>query len=202
MASGAGNSPRERRRGLYRSFAQLRQAEPPDAYAIASTPCATATAIVAPHGGRIESGTSAVARAIAGEDLSLYLFEGRRRRGNWEHLHIDSERFDEPMCLKLVATAERVVTVHGARGIVPVVYVGGRDAALADRIADALNAAGFHASRTMRPALQGLHHDNICNRGTSGAGVQLEMSIGLRRLCRNTARLDAFAAAVRDALRR
>ena len=71
-----------------------------------------ATIVVAPHGGRIEPGTSEIAEAIAGADLSFYAFEGTRSRDNgW--LHITSTRFDEPQCLKLIASVERVVTVHG-----------------------------------------------------------------------------------------
>jgi poly-gamma-glutamate hydrolase-like protein len=65
-------------------------------------------ALVAPHGGGIEPGTSELADAIAASDLSFYTFEGLKPSGNTD-LHITSTRFDEPMCLTLLAssTSER-----------------------------------------------------------------------------------------------
>jgi len=36
----------------------------------------SAVAVIAPHGGKIESRTSEIVRAIAGKDFNLYLFEG------------------------------------------------------------------------------------------------------------------------------
>ena len=62
-------------------------------------------AVIAPHGGRIERGTSEVARAIAGEDLDLYLFEGCLPSLNFETLHLTSRHFDEPRALGLIAAA-------------------------------------------------------------------------------------------------
>jgi phage replication-related protein YjqB (UPF0714/DUF867 family) len=41
-----------------------------------------ALAILAPHGGGIEPGTSELAEAVAGEGLSFYAFEGLKRSGN------------------------------------------------------------------------------------------------------------------------
>jgi Poly-gamma-glutamate hydrolase len=69
-------------------------------------------ALVAPHGGGIEPGTSELADAIAGSDLSFYTFEGLKSSGNTD-LHITSTRFDEPMCLTLLASSSVVVTLHG-----------------------------------------------------------------------------------------
>jgi phage replication-related protein YjqB (UPF0714/DUF867 family) len=54
-------------------------------------------AIIAPHGGKIEPGTSEIAAAIAGDDYSLYRFQGLRDRPR-EELHITSAKFDEPTC--------------------------------------------------------------------------------------------------------
>ncbi len=64
-------------------------------------PANSAVAVIAPHGGRIEGGTSAVARLIAGADHGLYLFEGlRTANDNFDHLHLTSHCFDEPRCLE------------------------------------------------------------------------------------------------------
>jgi hypothetical protein len=71
-------------------------------------------AIIAPHGGKIEPWTSAIATAIAADDYCLYCFEGRKRRENRD-LHITSTHFDEPQCLTLVSGCDQVVAVHGAR---------------------------------------------------------------------------------------
>ena len=45
------------------------------------------TVVIAPHGGGIEPGTSEIAEAVAGDDLSFYAFEGIKSTGNHE-LHI------------------------------------------------------------------------------------------------------------------
>jgi hypothetical protein len=50
----------------------------------------SATAVVAVHGDPIERGVSRIARAIAGEDHNLYLFEGRLPDRNFERLHLAS----------------------------------------------------------------------------------------------------------------
>jgi phage replication-related protein YjqB (UPF0714/DUF867 family) len=43
----------------------------------------SSVAVVAPHGGSIERGTYEIARAIAGNDFSLYPFEGTKASGNY-----------------------------------------------------------------------------------------------------------------------
>jgi len=60
-----------------------------------------AFAVIAPHGGGIEPGTSEIADAIAGEKHSCYEFEGLKPSGN-SVLHITSTHFDEPMCLTVL----------------------------------------------------------------------------------------------------
>jgi phage replication-related protein YjqB (UPF0714/DUF867 family) len=162
---------------------------------------ASSVAVVAPHGGGIERATSAIARALAGDDHNLYLFEGRLAERNFETLHLTSHRFDEPDCLALVAQCEHVLTVHGcnARGELaepdPGVLLGGLDVALKARLAAALGAAGV-------PVLTGAHRfparhpDNICNRGRRRVGVQLELTGRLR----GGPLEPAFVAAVRAVL--
>ena len=71
-----------------------------------------ALAIVAPHGGGIEPGTSELADAVAAEGPSFYAFEGLKASGNVD-LHITSTRFDEPLCVDLLAASDVVVTLHG-----------------------------------------------------------------------------------------
>ncbi len=167
------------------------------------------TAIVAPHGGSIEPGTSEIASAVAGDDLSFYAFEGLKPCRNRD-LHITSPHFDEPRCLALLAAAGRVVTIHGKAGDGEEVCLGGRDAATRDRVRRVLTACGFTAVDHSAPGLQGREPLNICNRGNSGAGVQLEIARGLRRSlfaaldsagrCAPTQRFGDFVAALRQAL--
>ena len=89
------------------------------------------------------------------------------------------------------------------------VFLGGRDHALGERIKAALHREGFDVRK--HDDLPGMDKQNICNRGTSGAGVQLELSNAVRKktmfesLTREgrshpTARFDAFVAAVRGVL--
>jgi phage replication-related protein YjqB (UPF0714/DUF867 family) len=171
-------------------------------------------AIVAPHGGGIEPGTSEIARGLAGREIArglagreiarglagreiaralagreiarevagrefgLYCFEGLRPEGN-DKLHIASHRFDEPRGVRLVARARVVVAVHGCAGARQAIYVGGLDRHLRERLIAVLRQAGFEAERATGD-LAGCYASNICNRGRSGRGVQLEITGGLR----------------------
>jgi phage replication-related protein YjqB (UPF0714/DUF867 family) len=136
-------------------------------------------AILAPHGGGIEAGTSEIARAVAGSDFNLYLFEGIRNSGNYAALHLTSHRFDEPRCLTLLSACDHVITIHGCRGDTPGVLLGGLDAELKKRVCAAFNAAGIEA-RLDGHRFRAVHPRNICNRGRRGVGVQLELTSALR----------------------
>ncbi|HVS27768.1 MAG TPA: poly-gamma-glutamate hydrolase family protein [Burkholderiales bacterium] len=166
----------------YRNFHDLASHEREGTdFGIAFRDNASSFAIVAPPGGGIEPGTSEIADAIAGEDFSFYAFEGLKPDGNSD-LHITSTRFDECRCLSLVARARTIITVHGRDVEDQVVFVGGLNSALGRRIAAALERVGIKTSHHDDPTLQGLSPTNICNRGTSVAGVQLEIAVGLRRM--------------------
>jgi phage replication-related protein YjqB (UPF0714/DUF867 family) len=135
-------------------------------------------AIVAPHGGGIEPGTSEIAKALAGREFSLYCFEGVRPSGN-DELHITSHRFDEPTCIQLVGHAQTVVAIHGCAGQREAVYVGGLDRRLKAQFIGVLGRAGFNAEPGVGDHA-GCYACNICNRGSSGRGIQLELTRGLR----------------------
>jgi dimethylargininase len=136
-------------------------------------------AIVAPHGGGIEAGTSELADAVAGREHSFYAFEGIRGHENVD-LHITGTRFDEPRGLQVLAHADIVVAMHGRDRDDEVVFLGGLHLELIEHLAAALERAGFRTSRDDRPAYAGTDPDNICNRGRLGRGVQLELPRGLR----------------------
>ena len=135
---------------------------------------------IAVHGGGIEVGTAEVADAVAaanGQDY--YAFVGLRSSGNNE-LHVTSVCFDEPMCVELQRVSRRTVSYHGCRGLAPVIHLGGGDQGLKRRAGRALGAAGFVVDWHTAEGLGGSSQGNICNRNASGAGLQLEISAGLR----------------------
>lgn len=194
----------------YRNFTQLARSEVENLdFRVNALPREAEIIVIAPHGGEIEPGTSEIAAGIAGNDYSLYLFDGLKPEENGQ-LHITSTRFDEPRCVELVEESERVVTIHGEGSARDVAYIGGRDTELAAQIAKSLKAYGFTVRRHRSELLQGTSERNICNRGRSGAGVQLELGRGLRRRMfasldafgrtRPTPVFDDFVSAVREAL--
>ncbi|HJP34609.1 MAG TPA: poly-gamma-glutamate hydrolase family protein [Gammaproteobacteria bacterium] len=136
-------------------------------------------AVIAPHGGSIERRTSAIARAIAGDDFKLYLFEGLDESGSYEVLHITSHRFDEPRCLRLLEPCSHVLAVHGCGGDEDLVMLGGLDRELITQIAAALEPLDVGVSTDRHP-YPGTHERNICNRGKERRGVQIELSDALR----------------------
>jgi phage replication-related protein YjqB (UPF0714/DUF867 family) len=196
----------------YRSFTELaKNAEEGKDFRVRLLNGARATAIIAPHGGGIEPGTSEIAVAIAQDDLSFYAFEGIKPNGNGD-LHITSTRFDEPRCIRLVTASEQTVAIHGENSDAEVVFLGGRDDALIARIRDSLLSKGFKVEKHSSPALQGCDQTNICNRTKNQRGVQMELSSGLRRSFfteftsgngrqnSQTAAFHQFVAAVREAI--
>lgn len=137
-------------------------------------------AVVAPHGGGIELGTMELAREVAGIEHTFYAFEGIKAEDNSD-LHLTSKEFDEPRLANIVSKEEIVLTVHGCEGEGEVVYVGGLHKALKNKIHTLLSRAGFRARLSLNPKMGGKDPHNICNRGRSGTGVQLELSKGLRK---------------------
>lgn len=190
------------------SFKQLcRQAAEGRDFIIEVRPGRSALAVMAPHGGGIEWGTDALAAAIAGREHGYYAFKGVRALNNAD-LHIASERFDEPRALMLAGKVRNVITVHGCRSPRSVVYAGGLAAGLKLEVINSLRVAGFKAEDAPGPSLAGVHRSNLCNRGRSGKGLQLELSHKLRRFLmdghghpsRANDRFKSFVEAVRRGL--
>lgn len=187
----------------YRSFAALdaEQRRGID-YCVRLHDRGTAIVVIAPHGGGIEPGSSEIAMAIARNDYSFYAFEGLRPDRPHRDLHITSIRFDEPEGLALISAADTAVAIHGrVDGDKPrTIWAGGRADGLRDAIASSLVASGFHTTN-IDGGLAGREAANICNRGASRAGVQLEIPRTIRDnlRCDETA-LQRFSDAVRHAL--
>ena len=162
--------------------------------------------ILGPHAGAIEPGTSEIVLAIAGNDLSFYLFEGIKDSGNAE-LHITSTNFDEPQARSMTSKSKTVLAIHGERAEEEIVYLGDRNQAILSQIHTVLQDADYMTGMHENPGLQGTSPQNICNRCRSSEGVQLELSRGLRNTFfesltsqgrkRKTPKLEKFANVIR-----
>jgi len=185
----------------YRNFKELANQEMEGVdYQIRTNLRTGSVLVMAPHGGKIEPGTTEIAEAISGADYSFYSFEGLKMEGN-SVLHIESHLFDEPCALQAVEMAEIVITVHGQidqkDGFV---MVGGLNSSLGSEIKRQLEESGFE-TRPPTEGLMGTDPMNICNRGKSKAGVQLEISRKVRDSIRNDwEKLQTFSDAVRKAI--
>ncbi len=153
------------------------------------------------HGGRTEPHTAMIAKAIAGDRYSLYLFEAMI-----SGLHIASHRFTEPRMIAHARRHQKVLTIHGCcsrRSRSIDVFVGGLDTQFRDVLIAALNTAGFKAA--VDRCTPGRAPSNICNAGASRAGVQLEITRRLRnklgRLIGRGAPIHKFTKAVQWALK-
>jgi phage replication-related protein YjqB (UPF0714/DUF867 family) len=180
----------------YASFAELaaQEQEGRDFRALRIDRPDSPVAIIAPHGGEIEAGTSDIAGMIAGTEHSLFCFEGLKADGRNRDLHITSHRFDHPDCLAVAARAQIVLSVHGCKGHGQI-FVGGLDEELAAALAGALTDAGYDVV-AQGHRFPGRHPMNICNRGLRRRGAQLELTHDLRR----PGHFAAIAAAARSAL--
>jgi len=197
----------------YAGFAALQGQVPEQDYCIESDPRNTSICIMALHGGGIEPGASELALALAGNDFSLYRFEGQKKQNNGE-LHIRSENFDEPKALRLAKSSRTVVSVHGVsdEGHDHDVYLGGLDEELKSRLIEILTRSDFDVVADDNPDHSGRSRNNICNRGASAKGVQFEITERLRRKMfqgwslkgrgKRTPVFRTFVEAVRDVLLR
>ena len=165
----------------YRNFKelQLHETEGTD-FEICVRKGTSGIAIIAPHGGGIEPGTMDIADGIAGREHSFYCFKGIKPVGN-NKLHIASDKFDEPLGIRITQEARHVLSIHGCTGQKDTVLVGGRDSALKKKLINALTRTGFNTEESKQCGLKGTSPGNICNRGRTGEGAQIEISESLRR---------------------
>ena len=180
----------------YSGFEALMDSEAPGKdYRISIQDLASPVTIIAPHGGKIEPRTSNLAKTIAKDDYNCYCFEGIKPNNNGS-LHITSHRFDEPSALRLVSRSDVVVAIHACTGNAGLVHIGGLDKILGKMIADALASRTIAVSKA-HLRFQGSNPKNICNRGATRKGVQLEITRDLRD---DLEKVDIISEAVRAAL--
>jgi phage replication-related protein YjqB (UPF0714/DUF867 family) len=198
----------EKSRDGYNSFAELSRHEKEGVdFRINLRSGTSGIAVVAPHGGGIEPGTTRIARAIAGGEHTFYSFEGLKVSGN-KRLHLTSTQFDEPIGINAIKAANAVLAIHGCKEPKAVIYIGGLNLEFRKRISEVLELAGFTVGE--HAGLMGGNPQNLCNRGKSGGGVQLEVSSGLRHLMfaeltrqgreKTTSVFHRFVTAVRQAI--
>jgi phage replication-related protein YjqB (UPF0714/DUF867 family) len=160
----------------YSSFAELSSCEAEgEAFSIEIARAQSGSVLVAaPHAGDIEWGTGTLAKAVAGTRFSSYIFYGSHPR-----LHLTSTKFDEPRFISIAASHRTIAAIHGCREREIVVFLGGRSHALKALIQRRLALSGINAISAQHRFLA-LESSNLCNRGSSGEGVQIEISVGLR----------------------
>ncbi len=184
----------------YANFSQLSQNEAEGVdYRILSVELAKPGLVIAPHGGRIEFATSEIAKALAGNQQSMYLFEGLKTHDN-RKLHITSSHFDEPRAVQISEKALWAISVHGYRddqeeGL----EIGGTNHKLAAQVAKQLKDVGFQVTY---PSVRfaGSSLKNIVNLAQYG-GVQIEISSKLRqRLMANPEVLKRVIESINEAI--
>ncbi|MEI4830970.1 poly-gamma-glutamate hydrolase family protein [Bacillus sp. FJAT-53711] len=160
--------------------------------------------ILAIHGGEIEFGTDQIAKKIALGDYSYYIFNAKKKEDSnhdgRNDLHLTSTHYDDPIALKMIAQKSKVVSIHGVKGTEKLVYMGGLDVELRDKISKELSDAGFRMGDTP-DKLKGISPENIVNKGKNLKGAQLELTDDLRtELTNNTSKMEKFSDAIRLAI--
>jgi len=163
----------------YANFAELSAAKIQGTdYKIVSRNTPSTTAVFAIHGGAIEPGTSELADTIAGAAFDFYSFYGTMSKDN-STLHITSTNFDEPIARTLAHSSTKTLSIHGFASSDKLTYVSGLDTVTVNKVKAKLTAAGFQVADP--PGyLAGTSPLNITNDNLSHAGVQIELSTGLR----------------------
>jgi phage replication-related protein YjqB (UPF0714/DUF867 family) len=163
----------------YKSYKDLEKNEVEEKdYCIRYRHGTSGIAVMAPHGGAIESGTAEVADAVAGRQHSFYAFWGLKAEHN-ARLHLGSTTFDEPVAVDIARRSHTILTIHGCKEQHHKIYLGGRDNRLKETIFKSLRQSDFSVGESSR--LPGLKLENLCNQSRRRKGVQLEISAGLRR---------------------
>ena len=111
----------------------------------------------------------------------LWIFEGLLGDDN-SKLHVTSTHYDDPIALKLVQISKRCLSLHGLSDTAAngKIQIGGRDIELMSIVLEELTDAGIPAAIATDSRHEWQVIDNICNKTTTRAGVQLEMGLTYR----------------------
>ena len=136
--------------------------------------------IVAPHGGNIEQGTSELTKLLAQQGgYDYFSFEATRPSNNTQ-LHVTSTHYDDPTLHQMVEGRSATISIHGAKGDDPIVFLGGAKSDLRDEIQSQLEIRGFTV-QVPPEYLGGLNENNFINKNENSTGVQLELTTSLRK---------------------
>jgi phage replication-related protein YjqB (UPF0714/DUF867 family) len=130
--------------------------------------------VISPHGGFIEAGTSAIARAVAGRSHNLFDFQGLLQTDLHE-MHVTATHFRDPELSKMLSNSDTAVAIHGmlSQGH-KTIYLGGLNKQLKSIIHEHLLQAAFQVDPDA-PRWRGEHPKNVVNLACH-YGVQLEFS--------------------------
>lgn len=138
--------------------------------------------ISAIHGGAIEPGTTEIADLTSQKgDFDYFTFKGTKSKGN-EVLHVTSRHYDQPDMMEMVKDKSYAIAIHGCVGDDKVVYMGGKDENLIRTLTEQFVELNIKVDQAPQH-MSGAHDDNIINCCSTGKGVQLELTSGLRKLC-------------------
>jgi phage replication-related protein YjqB (UPF0714/DUF867 family) len=133
--------------------------------------------VIAPHGGRIDPGTSAIARALAGRNWNLFDFQGLYKADPYR-LHVTSTRFRDQRLTQLLEASDLAIGVHSMSDAEhETVWLGGLNRPLKTAVAENLRKRGFLVD-TNCPRYRGEDPGNVCNLARN-KGIQLELPLGL-----------------------
>ncbi|WP_087974828.1 poly-gamma-glutamate hydrolase family protein [Oceanobacillus rekensis] len=139
--------------------------------------------VTAIHGGGIEPGTSEVAEGLANRmNISYYLFKGIKPTNNMI-LHLTSKNFDEPIGRSLVQDSLTTLSIHGYHDDQehqPIIYLGGKNEEYRETLQDSFQKWGFQVVNAPYK-VGGRNVNNIVNDNQLNAGVQIELTAGLRK---------------------
>lgn len=157
----------------YASLDALMQAQRPESYRIVLKDRRSPVTVIAPHGGLIEPGTSALAHAIAGDKYNLFDFQGLQREAPRD-LHVTATRFREPNLCQMLSRSRAAAAIHGmhTQGA-ETIFLGGLNRKLKGLVYRALTAVKFDVNPDS-PLYRGEHPRNVVNLAR-GHGVQLEI---------------------------
>ncbi|GAA2776205.1 hypothetical protein GCM10010521_63670 [Streptomyces rameus] len=169
----------------------------------------SSTAVIAPHGGGIEAGTSELCLAVAGytpfdanTDPAAAALPGEPQRDYWMFeaianstaQHVTATHCDDPAALAVCANNLYAVSLHGFDDTtVKKIIIGGRDERLKRNLLAAFTKYGLTSPATdadrdvtvvfagATDPINGDDPANIANRTRTGAGAQLELSTALRQ---------------------
>jgi phage replication-related protein YjqB (UPF0714/DUF867 family) len=137
--------------------------------------------VIAPHGGFIDAGTSALARAVAADEYSLFDFQGLVEEPAHD-LHVTSHRFRDDQLTGLLHQSFFAVSIHGMGDHPPKphqIWLGGLNFNLKQIVKEALEREGFDVNAEP-PKFKGEHPSNVVNL-TPLRGVQIELPLTLRK---------------------